>query len=96
MLIVATYDVDVTSPSGAKRLRKVARICEKWGIRAQCSVFELLVDQAQVVAIRAALEKVIDPEKDSIRFYRLGKHYESKISFLGKPLAIEQDKDLIL
>ncbi|WP_346727097.1 CRISPR-associated endonuclease Cas2 [Fumia xinanensis] len=63
MLIVATYDVDVTSPSGAKRLRRVARICEKWGIRVQNSVFELLVDQAQFVTIRAALEKVIDPEK---------------------------------
>lgn len=96
MLIVATYDVDMTTLAGAKRLRKVARICEKWGVRVQNSVFELLIDQAQFIQLKTALENTIDSEMDSIRFYRLGNHYDGKISVLGKPLQIQQDKELIL
>ncbi len=96
MLIVAAYDVDTTKPAGAKRLRKVAKICEKWGVRVQNSVFELLIDQAQFTVLQAALEQIIDAETDSIRFYRLGNHYEGKISVMGKPLIIQQDQPLIL
>ena len=68
-MIVLSYDVDTTDAAGAKRLRKVAKICEAKGCRVQNSVFELLVDPAQLTTLKAQLEKVIDPEKDSVRFY---------------------------
>lgn len=29
MMLVVTYDVDTTNASGQKRLRKVAKICER-------------------------------------------------------------------
>ncbi len=96
MLIVATYDVDTTTPSGAKRLRHVAKACEKLGVRVQNSVFELMIDQAQFISLVHSLEKIIDPNADSVRFYRLGNHYEGKITFIGKPLRIQQDETLIL
>ena len=32
-MVVIAYDVDTTSAAGAKRLRKVARLCEQYGIR---------------------------------------------------------------
>ena len=96
MLIVATYDVDTTSPSGAKRLRQVAKACEKLGVRVQNSVFELMIDQAQYLSLLHTLEQIIDPESDSVRFYRLGSHYEGKITFIGKPLRVQQDDTLIL
>ena len=96
MLIVAAYDVDTTLPSGAKRLRQVAKACEKLGVRVQNSVFELMIDQAQFVCLIQTLEKIIDLETDSVRFYRLGSHYEGKITVIGKPLRIQQDDTLIL
>ena len=96
MLIVAAYDVDLTTKEGISRLRRVARVCEKWGVRVQNSVFELMVDQAQFIALRTSLERVIDPKKDSVRFYRLGNHYERKITVLGRPPLIRQDQELIL
>lgn len=96
MMILLTYDVDMTELSGAKRLRKVAKICENYGMRVQCSVFELLVDSAQLVAIKAQLEKAIDSEKDSVRFYRLGSNWKGKIDAMGKPLRVEQGDTLIL
>ena len=50
MLIVITYDVNTTDDNGAKRLRKVAKLCERHGIRVQNSVFEVMVDAAQLAA----------------------------------------------
>lgn len=95
-MVVVTYDVDVTQAAGAKRLRKVAHICESMGVRVQNSVFEILLDQARFVQLKQQLRTVIDPSQDSVRFYLLGTHYERKIDSLGKPLRIQQDGDLIL
>ena len=96
MMIVLSYDVDKTDAAGAKRLRKVAKICESRGCRVQNSVFELLVDPAQLVALKAQLEKVIDSEKDSVRFYRLGSNWRPRIEFMGRGLRYEQDDVIIL
>lgn len=84
MMLVVTYDVDTTNTLGARRLRKVARLCERYGMRVQNSVFEVLVDAAQLVTLKAELKKVIDEESDSVRFYRLGNSYEHKIETMGK------------
>ena len=51
MMLVVTYDVDTTNASGQKRLRKVAKICERYGMRVQNSVFEVLLDAAQLVVL---------------------------------------------
>lgn len=96
MMILLTYDVDMTELSGAKRLRRVAKICENYGMRVQCSVFELLVDPTQLVAVKAQLAKVIDLEKDSVRFYRIGNNWKGKIDSMGKPLRIQQGDSMIL
>ena len=95
MLVVVTYDVELTKTAGARRLRRVARICESVGVRVQNSVFELMLDQTQLLQIQQRLEQVIDPEQDSIRFYLLGNHYQRRIQSMGKPLRVEQDGDLI-
>ena len=52
MLMVLTYDVDTSSPAGTRRLRKVAKTCEKYGMRVQNSVFEVLVDAAQLIQLK--------------------------------------------
>ena len=57
MLMLVTYDVNTTTPAGAKRLRQVAKLCEKYGIRVQNSVFEVLVDGAQLVKLKAKLSE---------------------------------------
>ena len=79
MLVVITYDVNTTSVSGEKRLRTVAKLCERYGNRVQNSVFEVLVDAAQLTVLKYELKKAINSELDSIRFYRLGNSYKNKI-----------------
>ena len=96
MMMVITYDVDTSDPAGQRRLRKVAKICERHGMRVQNSVFEVLVDAAQLVVLKLELEKTINKEQDSVRFYRLGNSYENKIDTLGKTPLIEAGKALIL
>lgn len=96
MMILVTYDVDFTQPKGAKRLRKVAKLCEQYGVRVQNSVFEMLIDPAQLVQIKAALTETIDLEADSVRFYRLGSKWESKIETIGTQKGIQQNEPLLL
>ena len=57
----------------------------------QNSVFEVLVDPAQLVALKAGLSEVIDKDKDSVRFYRLGSNWRPRIETLGRELIYEQD-----
>ncbi|HHX71950.1 MAG TPA: CRISPR-associated endonuclease Cas2 [Clostridiales bacterium] len=96
MMVVLTYDVNVIDTNGEKRLRNVAKVCEKYGVRVQNSVFELLVDPAQLTTLKAQLKRIIDPSRDSIRFYRLGKSFENKIEVIGRTPLLEQGKPIIL
>ena len=95
MMLVVTYDVDTSDAVGQKRLRKVAKICERHGMRVQNSVFEVLVDAAQLVSLKKELEKTIDMTQDSIRFYRLGNAYEGRIETMGKKPLVEAGSALI-
>ena len=95
MLLVITYDVDTTTPAGAKRLRQVAKTCERYGMRVQNSVFEVLVDAAQLVKLKAELKRRIDMELDSVRFYRIGNSYENKIDTMGRSPLVQAGGSLI-
>lgn len=96
MLLVVTYDVNTASPDGAKRLRRVAKLCQKYGMRVQNSVFEVLVDAAQLSVLKHEIQKVIDFDADSVRFYRLGNSYQNKIETLGKTTLVQAGQPLIL
>ena len=96
MLLVITYDVDTTDAQGAKRLRKVAKLCERNGMRVQNSVFEVLVDAAQLVVLKAELSRIIDHERDLVRFYRLGNSYQHKIETMGRTPLVQAGEPLLL
>lgn len=96
MMLVVAYDVDTTEPAGARRLRKVAKLCERYGMRVQNSVFEVLVDPAQLAELKAGIRKVIDPQLDSVRFYRLGNNYQSRIEVLGRAAPIAAGEPLLI
>ena len=95
MLILVTYDVSLTDSGGQKRLRHVARICHKYGVRVQNSVFECVVDEPQFVLLRERLKKEIAAEQDSLRFYRIGNNYKNKIEHYGVKREISVDEPLI-
>lgn len=96
MLTLITYDVNTEDSAGRKRLRQIAKQCINYGQRVQCSVFECLLDPAQYRALQAKLCSTMDPEKDSLRFYRLGDHYKNKIEHFGCKTAYLPEDPLIL
>lgn len=96
MVILVTYDVNIAQENGTKRLRKVAKLCERYGIRVQNSVFEVSVSSADFVILKAELLRTIDAEKDSIRFYKLGNNYKTKIETIGKLPLIQTGEPLLL
>ena len=96
MNVLVTYDVNTSDRAGQKRLRKVAKLCERYGIRVQNSVFEVLVDAAQMETLKAALAVVIDAEQDSVRFYRLGNSYQHRIDTMGRVGLVQTGEPLLL
>lgn len=96
MLVLVTYDVSLTEISGQKRLRKVAKICQNYGVRVQNSVFECVVDQTQYVFLKERLRREINEKEDSVRFYRLGNNYKEKVEHYGIQTAIQVEEPLIL
>lgn len=95
MMLLVTYDVDTTDAAGQKRLRKVAKICERYGVRVQNSVFEVLVDPAQLVVLKSELDRVISQEKDSVRLYRMGKNFRQRVETMGKRPLVEAGSELM-
>ena len=83
MLVLVAYDVSTVTRAGRSRLRKVARICNKWGRSVQKSVFECEVDAQQYRWMTEELKDVICEKEDNIRFYSLGNRYENRIMILG-------------
>lgn len=96
MLVLITYDVNSTSKFGQKRLRQVAKECTNYGQRVQNSVFECSLDQTQFTQVKAKLEKLIDKERDSLRFYILGNQYKNKVIHIGVKDSFDVNDPLIV
>jgi CRISPR-associated protein Cas2 len=83
MLVLVTYDVSTTTGPGRKRLSKVAKTCEGYGMRVQYSVFECEVDPGQWERLKQRLLGIIEPTQDSLRFYFLGSNWERRVEHHG-------------
>jgi CRISPR-associated protein Cas2 len=96
MMVLITYDVSTVTESGQRRLRKVAKECQNYGQRVQNSVFECVLNEAQFIQLQNRLSLIIDKKLDSIRFYRLGKNWNSKVEFIGKVTSYDVTSELIV
>ncbi|MGI6668616.1 MAG: CRISPR-associated endonuclease Cas2 [Acetivibrionales bacterium] len=96
MLVLITYDVNTETENGKRRLRKVAKVCTNYGQRVQNSVFECIMDAAKSREVKAILEKIINKDKDSLRFYYLGNNYKGKIEHIGTKESFDVEGTLIL
>lgn len=96
MLVLITYDVNTRDAAGRRRLQKVAKQCVNYGQRVQNSVFECSLDAAQYRTVQALLTELIDPERDSLRFYNLGNNYKSKILHVGTKPTYDPEEIMIV
>lgn len=96
MLVLVSYDVEVTSPGGARRLRRIARACQDYGQRVQFSVFEIEIPPDQWVLLRARLLGEMDTAHDSLRFYFLGSKGQRRIEHVGAKPAVDFEAPLVV
>lgn len=95
MFVLITYDVNTETPAGRKRLARVARQCKDYGQRVQNSVFECLLEPAQFTVLKSKLTEMIDPDKDSLRFYFLGDAWRERVEHIGTKKSIDLEGPLI-
>ncbi len=96
MLVLITYDVNTEDKAGKKRLRQVAKLCVNYGQRVQNSVFECLLDPVQLAELKQKLEKTINPDTDSLRYYNLGKNWTNRVEHYGAKPAYNPEDILIV
>lgn len=96
MMVLITYDVNTEDAQGRKRLRQIAKQCVNYGQRVQNSVFECVLDAAQCKVLQNKLLKIMEPDKDSLRFYYLGNHYQTKIEHFGAKQTYEPEGILMV
>lgn len=76
MWIIA-YDI-----ADNKRRRRVVKVLEKYGTRANFSVFECMLTSSQLTLIRNKLKKVIDPSDDKVIFYPICLNCYAKVEYM--------------
>lgn len=91
MMTLVSYDVSTADAAGKTRLRKVAKTLEDYAQRVQNSVFEVNVDYATFLVVKDKLIKIIDPEKDSLRFYYLGNDWKKKVEHIGAKAGYDSE-----
>jgi CRISPR-associated protein Cas2 len=96
MYILVCYDVSTVTPEGRRRLRKVAQLCKDFGQRVQQSVFECDVGETQWAVLRPELLATFDPERDSLRFYRLGEDPSARVEHHGVRPSLDLQGPLII
>ena len=66
MLTVVAYDI--TDP---KRLARVAKVCEDYGVRVQYSIFECRLDEDEFTDFWLELLEEIDDDEDRMVAYKI-------------------------
>jgi len=74
----------------------VAKIMEDFGIRVQKSVFECLLDDKQFITMKKKVEKVMDFQVDSVRYYSLCALCREKIELSGAGFVLKEDQFIII
>ncbi|MDR1497302.1 MAG: CRISPR-associated endonuclease Cas2 [Puniceicoccales bacterium] len=85
MLILIAYDI-----SDPKRLHKVARLCEDYGVRVQLSVFECRLEAARFEYFWSELNALLDPATDRAVAYPVCSNCARKIRDVGLVVHNEQ------
>ena len=96
MLVIVCYDVSTETPSGRRRLRRVAKVCESTGQRVQKSVFDCRVTLAEFELLERRLLAEIEPTQDCLRLYRLPDTRGAEVREHGHFKAIDFDGPLVL
>jgi CRISPR-associated protein Cas2 len=95
MLVLVCYDVNTETSAGRRRLRRVAKACERVGQRVQKSVFECQVSLADFEELERRLLREIDAGLDCLRLYRIPETRGAEVREHGVFRAIDFEGPLV-
>lgn len=84
---------DIADP---RRLRRVAKACEDFGLRRQYSVFFCRLAAVDVVRLKTRLYDVIDLDRDQVLFIPLCERCARAIESLGRPVEPYDARDVVI
>jgi CRISPR-associated protein Cas2 len=96
MDIVVAYDIATTTAEGQRRLQRIAKICEGYGVRIQYSVFECHLTSQSLARLMNDLRDTIDHAEDRIVIYRVNEGLEKARTTIGQRKAITADQPWIV
>ncbi|WP_353928681.1 CRISPR-associated endonuclease Cas2 [Desulfofundulus kuznetsovii] len=70
--VILVYDINTEDNAGKKRLPKVLKICRKYLVHVQKSVFEGHLTEGQYTRLQHELGRVVDKKADFVIAYKLG------------------------
>ena len=85
MLTVIAYDI-----SDHKRLAKVAKTCEDFGVRVQYSIFECHLDQESFNELWLRLLEIIDEDHDRLVAYKIDARCAKETETAGTMICSEK------
>lgn len=78
MYVTTVYDV------GEERVAKVLKTGRKYLTWIQNSVFEGEITESKLEKLKTELKKIVEPETDSIVFFKLREAYLAKKEIIGR------------
>jgi len=83
MYVILVYDISTEKKEGKKRLPKVMKKCREYLHHTQKSVFEGEITEANLVALKTEIEKLINKKEDYIVIYRMDNKNNLKRENIG-------------
>lgn len=80
---------DIRDP---KRLQKLAKIVQDYGLRMQKSIFEAEMTTSELKDMKTRMKNVINPAEDGIKIFRLCQMCEAKRTGAGLGVPLLPDK----
>ncbi|NPV53476.1 MAG: CRISPR-associated endonuclease Cas2 [Firmicutes bacterium] len=71
MRVILIYDINTEDNAGKKRLPRVMKVCRKYLVHVQKSVFEGYLTEGKYARLQHELGRVIDKNEDFVIAYKL-------------------------
>ncbi len=91
MFYIISYDIVVDT-----NRTKVSKVLLNYGSRVQKSVFECVITEKQFLELREKVEKFMDFDTDSVRYYRICKRCIESVEVVGWGTVTEDPRTSIL
>jgi CRISPR-associated protein Cas2 len=88
MNMIVAYDI-----ADPRRINRIAKIIQDYGIRVQKSVFEVTVNPALFREMKSRIEDEIIPETDGVKYFPLCEKCAGTVEIIGQGVFVDPDTE---